>query len=225
MKNRIALPSGITFSVITVALSMAGAASAADRMVPKQYSTIQAAINASSAGDTISVAPGTYNELIRFNGKAVTVHSTGSAADTIIDGGQLGTTVKCVNGEGAASVLEGFTIRNGKAAVGGGMYLNSASPTIRNCVISGNTALDRGAGAAVINGTPTFTSCTFSSNTATERGGAVYLMVNSDVVFTQCTFTSNATRNRNGESYGGAVAAENAADPTFNYCTLDTNKA
>lgn len=56
MKNRIALPSGITFSVITVALSMVGAASAADRSVPKQYPTIQAAINASSAGDTVSVA-------------------------------------------------------------------------------------------------------------------------------------------------------------------------
>lgn len=217
-------PSGFCLA-IAAAFVATSAASAADRLVPGQYATIQAAINASSNGDVVQVSPGTYSELIRFYGKAITVRATGAATNTFIDGGQLGTTVKFANSETAASVLEGFTVRNGKAAVGGGMYINSASPTIRNCVISGNTALDRGAGVAVVNGLPTFTTCTFSSNVATERGGGAYLMVNSDVVFTQCTFNSNLARNRNGGSNGGAVAAENGADPTFNYCTFNTNKA
>ena len=224
MNTRIVRPSGICLA-IAAAFVAVGSASAADRLVPKQYATIQAAINASSNGDVVQVAPGTYSELIRFYGKAITVRASGAATDTFIDGGQRGTTVKFANSETAASVLEGFTISNGKAAVGGGMYINSASPTIRNCVISGNTALDRGAGVAVVNGLPTFTTCTFSSNVATERGGGAYLMVNSDVVFTQCTFTSNLARNRNGNSDGGAVAAENGADPTFNYCTFNSNKA
>jgi pectin methylesterase-like acyl-CoA thioesterase len=170
MKTPTVRPSGFCLA-IAAAFAVANAASAADRLVPKQYATIQAAINASSNGDVVQVSPGTYSERIRFNGKAITVRATGAATNTFIDGGQLGTTVKFVNSETAASVLEGFTVRNGKAAVGGGMYINSASPTIRNCVISGNTALDRGAGAAVVNGLPTFTTCTFSSNLATERGG------------------------------------------------------
>jgi predicted outer membrane repeat protein len=224
MNTRIVRPSGICLATAAAFVAV-GSASAADRLVPKQYATIQAAINASSNGDVVQVAPGTYSELIRFYGKAITVRATGAATNTFIDGGQLGTTVKFANSETAASVLEGFTISNGKAAVGGGMYINSASPTIRNCVISGNTALDRGAGVAVVNGLPTFTTCTFSSNVATERGGGAYLMVNSDVVFTQCTFTSNLARNRIGDSNGGAVAAENGADPAFSYCTFTANEA
>ncbi len=224
MKTPTVRPSGFCLAIFAAIVS-ANAASAEDRLVPKQYATIQAAIDASSSGDVVQVSPGTYSELIRFYGKAITVRATGDASDTVIDGGQLGTTVKFVNSETAASVLEGFTIRNGKAAVGGGMYINSASPTIRDCVISGNTALDRGAGVAVVNGVPAFTSCTFSSNIATERGGGAYLMVNSDVVFTQCTFTDNLAQNRAGPSHGGAVAAENGADPTFNFCTFSSNKA
>jgi hypothetical protein len=58
---------------IAAAFAAASAASAADRLVPKQFATIQAAIKASSNGDVVQVAPGTYSELIRFYGKAITV--------------------------------------------------------------------------------------------------------------------------------------------------------
>src|SRR5687767_217443 len=47
--------------------------------------SIQAAINAASAGDTIIVGPGTYNESININ-KDVTVISLDGAGDTIING-------------------------------------------------------------------------------------------------------------------------------------------
>ena len=43
--------------------------------VPANYPTIQEAIGAAVNSDTIVVAPGTYNELINFNGKAITVQS------------------------------------------------------------------------------------------------------------------------------------------------------
>ncbi|MFZ9880333.1 MAG: hypothetical protein ACO3QC_02895, partial [Phycisphaerales bacterium] len=56
-----------------VALASCHAAFGADLLVPSQYATIQSAINAASAGDTVLVSPGVYSELIRFNGKAITV--------------------------------------------------------------------------------------------------------------------------------------------------------
>ncbi len=198
---------------------------AAELAVPAQFRTIQAAINASANGDSIIVSPGTYNELIRFYGKAITLRSLSGAGKTIIDGGSLGTTVKFANAETATTVLDGFTIQHGRAAVGAGMYINSSSPTVRNCVLVANNALDRGAGAAVVNGKPSFTNCTFDTNTATERGGAAYLMVNSDVVWTSCIFNGNLAMNRNGESYGGAIAAESESDQTFTGCEFTSNKA
>lgn len=62
-------------------------------LVPSQYSTIQNAINVSSNGDTILIAPGTYNEAISFIGKDIVVTSefifnqdTSYISNTILDG-------------------------------------------------------------------------------------------------------------------------------------------
>ncbi|MHC4537653.1 MAG: hypothetical protein ACYS6K_27280, partial [Planctomycetota bacterium] len=48
--------------------------------------------------------------------------------------------VTCENGEGAITILEGFTITSGNADYGGGMYNDNASPTVTNCTFSGNYA-------------------------------------------------------------------------------------
>src|SRR5438105_2915338 len=58
------------------------------RHVPKDFSTIQAAIAAAQNGDTVLVAPGTYGENINFQGKLITVRSEAGPDLTIIDGGK-----------------------------------------------------------------------------------------------------------------------------------------
>src|SRR5438132_13793840 len=68
--------------------------------VPADQPTIQAAINAASNGDTVLVSPGIYVENINFNGKAITVTSSGGPSVTIIDGGQRGSVVTFFSGEG-----------------------------------------------------------------------------------------------------------------------------
>ncbi|MHC4335501.1 MAG: outer membrane protein assembly factor BamB family protein [Planctomycetota bacterium] len=76
------------------------------------------------------------------------------------------------SGENANSVLAGLTITNGYAYDGGGIYCFEGAPTIRNCVITGNTATDEGGGIyCYVHGGPTITNCTISGNAAIAGGG------------------------------------------------------
>ena len=48
--------------------------------------------------------------------------------------------------ESAASVVDGFTIKNGFADYGGGIYCNNSSPTITNNIITNNSSDSHGSG-------------------------------------------------------------------------------
>src|SRR5258708_2632969 len=106
------------FEVLCLVLFSVGAISspASTIHVPGDQPTIQAGINAASNGDTVLVDPGTYYENIDFLGKAITVTSSGGAAQTIIDGGARTSTVIFETSELRNSVLSGFSVRNGGPA-------------------------------------------------------------------------------------------------------------
>jgi len=110
------------------------------------YMSIQDAIDDSDGGDFIEVLPDTYQENVDFDGKAITLSSSdptdwGTVETTIIDGGTL-YGILFNSQEDESSVLTGFTITNSDQ----GIALNS-SPTIKNCIIEGNTTGIRGLGA------------------------------------------------------------------------------
>lgn len=111
--------------------------SSCDVNVPADYSSIQEAVNASADGSNICVESGTYYENLLFDGVSVTVVSVDGAASTVIDGGSTDSTVSFTNG--AAATLDGFTIQNGSSDMGGGIYIDDASPTIQHCKITGNS--------------------------------------------------------------------------------------
>lgn len=109
--------------------------------VPAEYVTIQAAIGAAADGDTVLVAPGTYFENINFSGKNIELRSSAGPSLTTIDGAATGSVVTFISGEGRAAILDGFTIQNGRAIFGAGIFVDSSSPTIINNRIVGNTTI------------------------------------------------------------------------------------
>src|SRR5437867_13431554 len=56
--------------------------------VPGDYPTIQTAIVAATAGDTILVGPGLYNENLDTQGKMLALISEAGAVNTVVDGGR-----------------------------------------------------------------------------------------------------------------------------------------
>lgn len=70
--------------VAAISMCFAAAASAATINVPADEATIQDAINAASPGDTIIVAPGTYNESLNIATPSLTILSSGGRNVTTI---------------------------------------------------------------------------------------------------------------------------------------------
>src|SRR5262245_22699620 len=89
--------------------------------------TIQAAIDASPAGDIAVVHDGIYtgpgNRDMDFGGRAITLRSASGAAACIIDCqaslADQHRALRLISGETSTSVLEGFTIKNGFKVSGG----------------------------------------------------------------------------------------------------------
>lgn len=143
--------------------------------VASPFCTIQAAVVAAQAGDTVLVQPGTYVEAVDFLGKAITVESAGGPATTVIDGGSAGRVVTFQSGEGLQSTLRGFTIRNGK----GGILVIGASPTIEQNVVTANdavgSAITLGGGIYLQGGAPLVRENLVATNHAANGGGVAVL--------------------------------------------------
>ena len=194
---------------------------ASTRNVPADYATIQEAINESCDGDVVEVSAGTYTENIDFSGKDLTVQGAGSGV-TILDGDANGSSVVTMDG----GTLSGFTVTNGLATNGGGIYVGTGTgATLSDLAVDGNTAGVAGGGLYATNADElTVSSCTFDDNVAEEYGGGVYLSGGS-------IHATDSDANRNTllalTAYGGgwyASSTGSSADPsTFDSVNADEN--
>ncbi len=110
------------------------------------FATVQHAINIAADGDTAIVHEGVYLENIYFSGHNVIVSSlapitgdTSYVTSTIIDGSSSGSIISFEQGENSVATITGFTLRNGAADSGGGIFILNSSPTVSNNIIIGNT--------------------------------------------------------------------------------------
>lgn len=122
------------------------------------FETIQAAIDAvaEAASKTEKPAWGdnpvvlvqceaTYNENINFKRQNIYLMSQHGQVETIIDGGKVSSVVSFIGDASGlntmdGAVLDGFTIQNGEAVVGGGIVVSRSNPTLKNLLIQDSNA-------------------------------------------------------------------------------------
>jgi pectin methylesterase-like acyl-CoA thioesterase len=214
-------------AVAAAAMVFSGSAFAVDRLVPQQFQTIQAAIDASANGDVVQVSPGNYNGPVDLRGKAITLRGTGDPSATVVSGGN--SVVKCSSGEGASTVVENLTLTEGSAPQGGGLQIRASSPLIRNCHIINNYA-ELGAGVFCEGGAPRLEGCLIAANVASAQyayGGGVYLSATS-ALLVNCRITGNRISVSVGNSCGGGAGAGLYATGTgalrIEGCTVISNQ-
>jgi predicted outer membrane repeat protein len=129
--------------------------------------------------------------------------------------------VACIECD-ASTAIDGFTITSGNATanyIGGGMINYESSPTVKNCVFSGNSA-GQGGGMANRHSSPTIINCTFRSNSAMYGGGGVYNTDYSDPIVTGCVFSDNSVTLLGG---GGMYSGDSS--PMVTNCVFTGNLA
>jgi PKD repeat protein len=151
--------------------------------------------------------------------KPLRLRSVNGPKFAVIQGRQVpGTTngdgaIRCVYVTNGASLV-GFTLSNGATRAegdypacrnGGGVWCESETATVSNCVMAGNSAWDGGGGAYG----GTLDNCTLTGNSASIGAGA------SSSTLYNCTLTGN-----NAKSWGGGVFGS-----VLYNCTLTGNAA
>lgn len=185
--------------------------------VPDDHPAIQGAINAALPGDTIVVRQGTYVEQINFLGKAITVQSELGPENTVIDGNWTAwdPAVSFTSGEGTDSVLEGFTVTNGRGFYYGGIQCLSSSPTIRGNVIRDNQGVAKGGGIYCDYGSPVIENNVIKDNLGE---GICCFYTDSPVI------TGNTITNHECFGSGSGICCSDTTSVTITGNTISNNR-
>ncbi|OGV33635.1 MAG: hypothetical protein A2020_11115 [Lentisphaerae bacterium GWF2_45_14] len=166
--------------------------------------TIQAALDAASAGNVIIVAEGLYSERLNITKDVVIIGEFGNGKTVIDSEGLNGRAVEISGTSELSCVIEGISILGGTSTSnGGGIYVNNAAPVIVSCVLMSNSAVN-GGGAAVsgVNAYPVFVKCSFTGNIASSDGGGIYFNNQAAPVIKACGIYSNGASVTGGGIYG-----------------------
>ncbi|MDP7114743.1 MAG: hypothetical protein QGH45_22410, partial [Myxococcota bacterium] len=128
---------------------------------------------------------------LTFAGRAVRLLGPFGPTKTVISGHGSAPVVLFNTQEGADSVLEGFTIRDGGGYAGAGILMMETGPTLRSLIIRDNVA-DQGDGGGLAGtaATPSLTNVSILDNSSSHGGGA-YLQHDSVATMTNVWIASN----------------------------------
>jgi len=189
------------------------------RRVPGVYSSVDAAVGDANDGDTILVAPGTYDVL------DVVVNED---LHFLAEGGRDVTTLRSsldarhfyVFGQNRTVRIEGFTLTGGfprPPEQGGSIFCDEAHLTIESCHFDDNQSGDRGGALAIHDAEAVIRDCIFTDNRA-YRGGAIAIFDQAAPEVEHCLFSDNTATN----GLGGAIQVE-FARPNIHHNTFYRN--
>jgi Right handed beta helix region len=216
----------------SLTLAWACSVSVADTLlVPGEYPTIQAAVDAASDGDEVLVSAGTYDSVQVF--KQLTITGVEGADVTIIEGSSASTSNSAVHVASQLVTLRGLTIQNpaGSGTTGFGNVLNLV---VEDCVYRNNElGISASIGSLTVSNTSfvnnergiwlffsgagltSITGCSFEGNSS----GAVILDGSRAAAISDCVFMNNSTAGN-----GGAILLD-GPPATIDGCSFEMNSA
>jgi hypothetical protein len=197
------------------------------------FNTIQEALNFSVDTDEISVAAGVYFERITIPlGRRVV---GANPTTTIIDAQSLGAAVTLPGPSTATTTLTSlanFTVRNGRAQQGAGIFIQQGQPTITRNIVTANLAnLNAGVGGfgggiEAYRTRATITNNVIFANRAEFVGGGIDVYRSALSSIANNTIVGNIAQRvaGGGSGYGGgiAVTASGTIVSTNNIITSNT---
>ena len=187
------------------------------------YSSIQAAIDAASAGDAVLLDKTTFSVRTEIQvNKAITLGGVGENWETVLDGENANNNILKISVPGATVHSLTYTRCGIKWANKLGLEM-TADSMVSNVVAreNGNAMADNTQGRYVMNVSAGFvTHCCITNNNAPNNAG-IKLSVSSKME--NCYIADNVDRGYSGTSFYGIVVVEGSA--TVCNCTIINNKS
>lgn len=178
--------------------------------------TIQAGIDSAAVGDTVLVLPGSYNENLQMKGGIVLLGRDGCGSTTIAPEALGLPIIRCVD-LAVGCEIRGFTLSDGEATSGAGIYCSNSSAEIvdnkfdRNSSVNGASIAIYGPGTVVVEGN------LILEGNAQDWGGGIYCSNSSPLIegntISQCCAT-----------YGAAIGAVDGGEPVIVGNTISYNQ-
>jgi len=219
----LAVTLGLVFTLTLAFISAEiGSSSRAASLCADAFPSVQRAIAAAGDGDTVRVPTGHYTETLAIT-KTITLQggwnarcttrTTADPAATVIDGGGSGPVISITQG---APTIDGLMVTGGRAPKGAGIFVQDASASISNTIVSSNVATTtvdewtRGAGVYVDDSVITMVHSAIVLNVgeaysgSISLGGGLYVRSQSQVVIIDTKILSNTGAYKASLRGGGA---------------------